>query len=459
MKRPVRSVTTVVVALALIISMSAAPAAALQDGDGLLGDDEGDDGLLGGDSGVDVGNDGVSIAGDDGVSVGTDGVAVGGDEGVNVSTDGVSVAGEEAGADSLDAVGDTDSPIDSAPGDSLPVGPDLVEDPALPELGDTSPSAPGLGNGSTGLGVLIGPDGIYDTEDSDLNLSRVVILSRLPDTGENTGPVQEALSPSTEDLPVSGEQVPDDALPTEQAPGPEALPVGSDSQIDCAKPIGADDLPLGAVPYIDDLPFEPPTVPLLPTRVASPENLAGLGFSFAPDQCEIYDPDDPSIDPTDPPTNLTGEVNTVDLSKQGDTFRYFGTSEGELEEGGPAWDGLLVIITTQERLRVVEDLRITDGKTDNYAGLETDMEAQRDFESSSGEYTVFLPGAGGLNTGYECGNVPESEIDPLEDPTVTCEINQPIPEVVTPEKVVDVVKNPPDYELPNIRGEQLPIDL
>jgi len=446
--RPARTLSIAVVVLALAMSLWAAPTAATPD-DGLLGgDSSAGDGLIGGDSGIDAGSDGVSIAGDDGVSVGTDGVSVGGDGGVNVSTDGVTVAGQEAGTDAVGGLGETDSLAPSGTTDGLL---------DVPNVSDGLPGGPGIGDGAPGVGTLIGPDGVVDTEDSDVNLSRVDVLGPLPNTdGEQ---VEDTLSGSTEDVPVGSALEPVETLPTEQAPGPQALPVGSDSQIGCSKPVTAGDLPLEAVPYIDDLPVQPPTVPLLPTRVASPENLAGLGFSFAPDTCEIYDPDNPSIDPTDPPTNPTGEYRTADFSVTDERASYYGLSEGELEEGGPGWDGLFIFLLTEERAASVNELTVTDGQTDNYAGVETDMRAQRDLEQSQADFTVYLPGAGGLNTGLECGNVPEHEVDPLEEPTATCEIDQPIPEVVTPEKVVNVIKNPPEYDLPNIEGDQLPIDV
>jgi len=444
--RPARTLSIAVVVLVLAMSLSAAPTAATPD-DGLLGGESGGDGLLGGDSGIDAGSDGVSIAGDDGVSVGTDGVSVGGDGGVNVSTDGVTVAGQEAGADAVDGLGDTDSLSPSDTGDGLP---------DAPSIGDL-PAAPGIGDGSPGLGTLIGPDGVVDTEDSDVNLSRANVLGPLPNTdGEQ---VEDTFSGSTEDVPVDGALEPVETLPTDQAPGPEALPVGSDSQVDCAKPIAADDLPTEAVPYIDDLPVQPPTVPLLPTRVASPGNLAGLGFSFAPDTCEIYDPDNPSIDPTDPPTNPSAEYETASFHSTDEEAQYIGSGQGELEDGGPGWDSFFVFLLSENRIANVNEVTVTDGQTDNYAGVETDMRARRDLEHSQAEFTVYIPGAGGLNTGFECGNVPEHEVDPLEEPTATCEINQPVPEVVTPEKVVNVIKNPPEYDLPNIEGDQLPIDV
>jgi hypothetical protein len=427
--RPARTLSIAVVVLALVLSLSAAPIAAMPD-DGLLGGDvSGEDGLLGGDSGVPVAD-------------GADG---------NLSTDEV-VDGTEEVTDSLGDVGDTDVPIVPDAGDGLPDAGD-----GLPDAGDGLPngSAPAIPNASE----VVGPEGIVDTDDSDVDASRIDILGPLPNTGENAGTIEDTLSASDDDLPVSGDQVPDDALPTDQAPGPEALPVGSNSQIGCSKPVTADDLPAEAVPYIDDLPAQPPTVPLLPTRVASPGNLAGLGFSFAPDTCDIYDPDDPSIDPTDPPTNPTSEYETTSFSATDERASYYGLGEGELSEGGPGWDGLFIFLLTEERAASVNEVTVTDGQTDNYAGAETDMRARRDLEQSQAEFTVYIPGAGGLNTGFECGNVPEHEVDPLEEPTATCEIDQPIPEVVTPEKVVNVIKNPPEYDLPNIEGDQLPIDV
>lgn len=130
-----RTFATVIVALAVVLSMAVGPAMAAQDDGGLLGGDGSDDSTLGGDSGIDVGADGVSVGGDSGVNVSTDGISlagqdigtdavsggsspslpgtedgpvstdgsnleVGGNEGVSVGTDGVSIAGQDTGTQS-----------------------------------------------------------------------------------------------------------------------------------------------------------------------------------------------------------------------------------------------------------------------------------------------------------------------------------------------------------------------
>jgi hypothetical protein len=193
--------------------------------------------------------------------------------------------------------------------------------------------------------------------------------------------------------------------------------------------------------------------------VASPDNLGGLALSFAPDQCEIYDPDDPSIDPTDPPTDPSGEIRTNQIEFDDEAAKYLGESSAELEEGGPGYEALYLFQVDGEEIRVMEDISGTDGKTSEYFGLESDLTAERDLSGVKGDFTVFAPGSGGLSAGVECGDLTETQVDPLEDPIGPCSVDQPIPNIVTPDKVADVIQNPPEYDLPDIEQGQLPVDL
>ena len=159
-----RTVTTVMVALAVVLSMAAAPAAAVTQDGGLLGgdDSDSDDGGLvegettvGGDQGVSVGEDGVGVGGDEGVGVGPDGVSVGGDAGINASTDGVSVAGQEVGGDSLPDGADAPSPADDvdAPVDTDGSNVEVGGDEGV-EVGTDGVSV------AEGEGVSVGPEGV-----------------------------------------------------------------------------------------------------------------------------------------------------------------------------------------------------------------------------------------------------------------------------------------------------------
>jgi hypothetical protein len=220
-----RTLATVMVALTVVLSMAAAPAAAVTQDDGLLGGDDSDDGLVegettvGGDQGVSVGEDGVGVGGDEGVEVGTDGVSVGGDSGINASTDGVTVADQEVGGDSLPD-GETPSlPGDDSGGDGTP---------SLPG-GDSAPVDTDGSNVEVGgdQGVSVGTDGV----------------SVAGDEGVSVGP---------EGVNVGGQEISRESLPGgEGVPGGDSLPGGDAAP---SLPGGSQngEVPTGPVPVTID---------------------------------------------------------------------------------------------------------------------------------------------------------------------------------------------------------------
>jgi hypothetical protein len=407
----------------------------------------GTDGIsVGGDQGVEAGTDGVSVAGDDGVSVGTDGVSVGGDQGINLSTDGVSVVGQDLGPGSI---GDGGGLPGAGGGEGLPIG-------------NSSDGIPGLNR-------LIGPEGIIDTNDTEsldpdivLTRDRLNLLGPAPNLGEEQGDrAADALGGSTDALPLDPLFDGVEALPTERAPGPQALPVGSESQIDCSVPVDAQDLPTEAVPATNELPVTPPELPLLPPLlVEDPANeLTPVVFNLVPDTCDVYDPDDPSIDPTDPPTDPTATIQTNQIEFDDEAAKYLGESSGELEEGGPGYDALYLLQLDGEELRLMEELSITDGKTAGYLGLDSNLEVHRNLSEIDGDATVTLLGDD-ISAGLACGDITENQVE-FDDPAEPCTFSTstPFEEAATPEKIVDVIQDPPEYGLPQIDSGQLPVDL
>lgn len=193
-----RTITTVMVALTVVLSMGAGPAMAAQD-----------DGLLGGDDS----GDGIDLGGDSGVSVGTDGVSVAGDEGVNLSTDGASVAGQ-----------DVDSGTVSGSGDSLPLsdgddGP-VATDGTNVEVGGDSGVSVGTDGVSAGgdEGLNAGPEGV-SVAGQGVGSGQLPGGDVVPGGGSGdvpTGPVPVDISVSGS--PVSGSII--SAESTEDAPGP-----------------------------------------------------------------------------------------------------------------------------------------------------------------------------------------------------------------------------------------------
>lgn len=78
-----------------------------------------------------------------------------------------------------------------------------------------------------------------------------------------------------------------------------------------------ENVPYEDVPYQDDLPEEAPR-PIPP--FITPRSVGNIVVGVVPNQCEIQDPNDPSVDPTDPPTDPEADVTVA---------RF-----GEYEDGG-----------------------------------------------------------------------------------------------------------------------------
>lgn len=348
LQRQVRQILAVVFAIGLFTAMSVAPVAA----------SEGID--LGGDDGISIGTDGVSVGGDEGVGVGInpeDGVnaSVGGDEGVEVGTDGVEVGGTDVtdgvgGTDGVedvtDGVGGTDG-IGDVTGSDVTDGvgvTDAVTDDGLGSVGsqvdDLTSGPAGVDSFQGGLG-----DGDVPTDPTDIDI--------------DTHDVPEGQRPLTQVLR---------SLPETDRVGPEDAPIGDDrARVNICDPLNVESeaLPVGALPGLGDLPrsLQPPGVP---ADLVTPEAVFGILLGFAPAPCEVFNPSNPQIDPTDPPDDPRG---TLDVTRFG---QYDGGGvglvywEGTLDDSddGPSISGMNGGLITPEYGDVNQKLIIDDGRNE-----------------------------------------------------------------------------------------------
>lgn len=359
LQRSVRQVLAVAVAVSIFTGMSVAPVAA-------------SDGLgLGGDEGISIGTDGISIGGDEGVGIGAsadDGVNVsaGGEEGLEVGAspdDGVSVgaAGEEAsvGPDGVDAPGAGDSGL-APSGDSglAPSG----EDSGVSGLGDLAPG--GESSGESGLDEL--SSGVESLASGDSGVDSVG--GGLGDLGNGSSMDPTDFEADTDDLPARPLERILQSIPETDQVGPEDSPIGDESaqfNICEALTVEADDLPLGSLPGLGALPdsLQPPG---LPASLVTPESVFGILFGFIPAPCDVFNPSDPQIDPTDLPDDPGGEFDVARFGQQdggGVGLAYY---EGSLNESGegPGISGHTGGLITQEYGDIDQELVINDGKND-----------------------------------------------------------------------------------------------
>ena len=276
MRQRVLQLLVVVTAVSVFTSFAVAPAAAQLGGSG--------DGInIGGDEGISIGGDGVNVGGEEGVDVeaGTSGVnaTVGGDDAVaaEAGTDGAGaqVGGVEASDDGV-SVGDREVSPDTGGGD-LPL-PD--------DAGDIG----GDGENPVGdSGSLPLPEDAGDIGSGD---------------GVPTDPTE--FDSSSDDIPQELrvlEQILENAEINQT--GPEDVPIGDENaQVNVCEPLDVEssDLPAEALPSIQDLPKE--AVPSgVPTSILSNDAVLGIALGLVPAPCDIQTPNDPSVDPTDPPSD------------------------------------------------------------------------------------------------------------------------------------------------------------
>lgn len=366
---------------------------------------------------------------DDGAPLGGDGVAGGGDatgvvgEAANGTADGVGGTVNEStgvadaatdgatnatvGTDPAETTGETvDSTLDTATdtADGVTAVTDGTESPAAD--GTTSPAAGDELERGVGTGALP--------------------VGRLP----------------VDQLPVTGDDAPVE---------PEDSPYGSegDGRLDaCQLPVRSDDLPLEQAPGPSDLPVEP-SVPGVPLELLTPETVAQLALGLPPRPCELYDPHDPSLDPTEPPAGpgAVAELSEVDVGPGGASVA--GGSLAIVEEDGFRGVGLAGVMATPERAGAAERLKVTDGRTSKYLYLESVGLVLVEQRVVNGKLNTAVIG-NGFSATARCELENPSAPGP-DDPLGPCEYNyNGLPKLVTLEDLFDNVQDPPSPPQPPV---------
>jgi|GEM_PF-1686931 len=438
MRQRVRQLLVVVTAVSVFASFAVAPAAAQLGGSG--------DGInIGGDEGISIGADGVNVGGEEGVDVeaGTDGVnaTVGGDDAVaaEAGTDGAGaqVGGVEASDDGV-SVGDREVSPDTGGGD-LPL-PD--------DAGDIGGDSGGLPVGDSGSLPL--PDDAGDIGSGD---------------GVPTDPTE--LDSSSDDIPQELrvlEQILENAEINQT--GPEDVPIGDENaQVNVCEPLNVEssDLPAEALPSIQDLPQE--AVPSgVPTSILSNDAVLGIALGLVPAPCDIQTPNDPSVDPTDPPSEPAYDF---DVKKFGQTERLGNqggvaviTYDSTLNESGegPGVSGMLGGLTTSEFGDLDGELVVNDGEKD----YGVDPRVRYNDDSFEGEAVLLIFGNQAGIDG-ECNDLTEFDgdfSDVQENPLGPCEYELVgLPNAVGPADAVSIITSATEGGapgLPELGGSGLP---
>jgi len=246
-------------------------------------------------------------------------------------------------------------------------------------------------------------------------------------------------------LPVG--RLPVDQLPAtgDDAPvEPEDSPYGSDAdgRLDaCQLPVRTDDLPLEQVPGPSELPGDI-SVPVVPIDLLTPETIAQLALAVPPRPCEVYDPHDPSLDPTEPPTRpgAVAELSEVDVGPDG--AEVAGGSLAIVEEDGFRGVGLAGVMATPERAGAAERLKVTDGRTSEYLYVESVGLVLVERRVVDGELRTAVFG-NGFSARARC-ELENASAPGADDPLGPCEYDYSgLPKVITLEDLVDIVQDPP----------------
>lgn len=92
-----------------------------------------------------------------------------------------------------------------------------------------------------------------------------------------------------------------------------------------------ENVPYSQLPSQDQLPEQVPNpVP----SVVTPEAVVGLTVGAAPNQCDVQDPNDPSIDPENPPTDPNADATVVRAEQYKDGGAFHVTYQATLDQSG-----------------------------------------------------------------------------------------------------------------------------
>jgi hypothetical protein len=161
-----------------------------------------------------------------------------------------------------------------------------------------------------------------------------------------------------------------------------------------------DNVPYEELPSQDQLPEEIPN-PVPP--FLTPRSVTNLLIGAAPNQCEIQDPNDPSVDPTDPPADPTVEYNVLRAEQYKDGGALWVTYRAGLNGSeGPAVSGTLGAVLYSGNANLNPDFAVNDGQSE-YA---VDPRLDGDDSTAEGSLDVSAPfgSAGGSMdcSGGEC---------------------------------------------------------
>jgi len=325
-----RKIAAFVFAMAMVGSVAVGPA--------LAGDDD-----------VDVGGDGVTVGGDDGVSI-----TVGDDGSVNGSTN-ASVSADEDGPEAEAEVsgGDGSGNGGSLDCEVLPDSPDCetsggdggldTPDAEPPEGGD-APEAPSSGGSSDGM----------TTSMDDITTPEVPV--------------------DAPDLPVD---YPDD-VPFEAFPNVCSPPYGIDDVRD-ANPVDPTD-PLAGTGLKEQAPEDVPTEPPR-TPVDDPTQLIGAPIS----QCDVFNPYDPAVNPTDPPDDPRATVSPRQISAGQDGVTLFGFGNATTGRDEPGGRTMTLVTASQEFTGARLEASATDSQSTS--GIAANIAAPTQ-EPNRGNYGV-----------------------------------------------------------------------
>jgi hypothetical protein len=207
-------------------------------------------------------------------------------------------------------------------------------------------------------GVSIGLDGNGVAVDDDGSVT--------VENDTDAGSVEETL-PGADDVPDSGTLPEDDGGDADPSVDSSDIPI-EESPVDPCRDVGSDiqeNVPFEQAPWFDDLPQEaqPPGVP---TNLITPEVVAAIVFGATPNQCEVQDPNDPSVDPTDPPSDPNADVDPTRVGEYNDGVVALVYYEATLNESGegPGVSGMVGGLGTSSFGDADARLTVNDGEKD-----------------------------------------------------------------------------------------------
>ena len=158
-----------------------------------------------------------------------------------------------------------------------------------------------------------------------------------------------------------------------------------------------DNVPYDTLPSQDQLPDQVPN-PIPP--FITPESIANLVVGVAPNQCDIQDPNDPSVDPNDPPTTPGAEVHVLRAEQYKDGGALWVTYRAGLGDDGPAVSGTLAGLAYSGGVSTEDEVVLDDGEKEyvvepRFQGDDSTADGSADASSPTGAAGVTVECSGG----------------------------------------------------------------